>query len=114
MITERSEALSMFRKWLEEDAVLRCMTSLRSIAVVAGDLKIVEAPDDGRVLARTRDGKTDILLSLERAVAFVFGDSLSVPDTTESFDSGLAIFFEDFKVTPDPEGITFIEPHRSS
>lgn len=106
MTTTRPEAVLIFRKWLEESTPLYC--EMRFAAFSAGlDLRVVVVSDDS-IKAKSDDGKSEIAVVLDRAVAFGFADTRATPKEAVDFESGLIVFFDDPTTTDDFETIGFM------
>jgi hypothetical protein len=87
--TGRDEALDIFRKWESEGSVIRCQFSFTDHAgSVRG--RIVLSVDCVRVL----DGDiSEFVLSLTEELEFHYGDTRSVPENRETYDSTLVVSF---------------------
>lgn len=106
MITDRPEALSILRKWLEESTLLYCQANL-SVLAAGLEVRIVSVSNE-EVCARSEDGNAEIAVVLGRAVAFGFGDMRS-SDEGKDFDFGLVVFFDEPTEVDTPEYVTFAE-----
>jgi len=105
--TERPEALSLFRRWLEESSLLYCELTFRA-AAVAFEGKITSLSDE-LVTLRSDDGRSKIRVALDLAVAFGFEDTRHTPKEAEEFDLGLMVFFEEPLTVEYPESVAFLE-----
>jgi hypothetical protein len=78
VIMERSEALSLLRKWLDESTLLTCRVTFKGLAV--GMACRLLSVGDEFVDARSDDGLSVIRVTLGRVVVFHFGDSREYPE----------------------------------
>jgi hypothetical protein len=104
--TQRSEALSLLRKWSDEYSLLYCEVNFKTLAVGMEGRIVLESDD--RVSMMSDNRVSTLRLALGLAVAFGYGDTRGIPGESDKFDSGLVIFFD----APDsehPELVTFIE-----
>lgn len=91
MRTGRGEALDIFRRWREEEALLRCALSFSSLAACfVGRLDVVE---DARLHLLSGDGTSELELPLRAELEFGYGDPRNFPEEAAVFEDALVLFF---------------------
>jgi hypothetical protein len=104
---ERSEVLSIFRKWLDESTRLFCELRLRVGS--AGIEGLIVSVTEDLIVVRSDDGCSEVRVDLDLPVCFAYEDTRKVPAESDRFDAGIFAFFDDPDKAEDPELAAFVE-----
>ena len=107
MRTLHAEAVSLFRKWMEEFALLYCEVNF--IGFACGFETRLTFVSDAEVRGCSDDGRSQIAVDLNRAVAFGYADTRGTPDVAQDFLAGVIVFFSEPSETDNFERIGFME-----
>jgi hypothetical protein len=103
----RDEALSIFRTWAVDGALIRC--ELRFRTLVATFRARVREVSDTRLSLLSDDRWTEFGLPLREDFTFEYGDMRNFPHEGETFERILLVFFPYAGDPADSDHIVFAE-----